>query len=166
MPTDFLITSFFHPVHQGGVAPVVAMHSRRHPPLTWSTLNRDCHCQCNLSTFYIYYIFYFCSIFFHLTRHLTSVHLCNPVCVTLLLIKFVTVKKTTKKTQQQQKRIAHLQASRSKEPYSVLTALLRCRLCFALLHASVMCLRGARRAWHAPEEKCASLAVVEARVAV
>ena len=37
----------------GVLAPVVAMHSRRHPPLTWSTLNRDCHCQCNLSTFYI-----------------------------------------------------------------------------------------------------------------
>ena len=66
------------------------------------------------------------------------------------------------------KRIAHLQASRSKEPYSVLMALLRCgcRLGFALLWASVMCLRGARRVWHAPEEECASLAVVEARVAV
>ena len=64
------------------------------------------------------------------------------------------------------KRIAHLQASRSKEPYSVLMALLQCRLGFALLRASVMCLRGARRVWHAPEEACASLAVVEARVAV
>ena len=64
------------------------------------------------------------------------------------------------------KRIAHLQASRSKEPYSVLMALLRCRLGFALLRASVMHLRGARRVWHAPEEACASLAVVEARVAV
>ena len=38
------------------------------------------------------------------------------------------------------KRIAHLQASGSKEPYSVLMALLRCRLCFALLRASVLCL--------------------------
>ena len=37
---------------------------------------------------------------------------------------------------------------------------------FSLLRASVMCLRGARRIWHAPEEECASLAVVEARVAV
>ena len=64
------------------------------------------------------------------------------------------------------KRIAHLQASRSKEPYSVLIALLWCRLGFALLRASVMCLRGARRVWHALEEACASLAVVEARVAV
>ena len=37
--------------------------------------------------------------------------------------------------------IAHLQASRSKEPYSysVLMALLRCRLGFALRRASVMC---------------------------
>ena len=52
------------------------------------------------------------------------------------------------------------------EPYSVLMALLRCRLGFALLRASVMCLRGAQRVWHAPEEACASLAVVEARVAV
>ena len=43
------------------------------------------------------------------------------------------------------KRIAHLQASRSKEPYSVLMALLRCRLGFSLLRASVMCLRGAQR---------------------
>ena len=64
------------------------------------------------------------------------------------------------------KRIAHLQASRSKEPYSVLMALLRCRLGFAFLRASVMCLRGARRVWHVPEEACASLAVVEARVGV
>ena len=64
------------------------------------------------------------------------------------------------------KRIVHLQASRSKEPYSMLMALLRCQLCFALLWASVMCLRGARRVWRAPEEKCASLAVVEALVAV
>ena len=64
------------------------------------------------------------------------------------------------------KRITHLHASQSKEPYSVLVALLRCRLGFALLRASVMCLRGARRVWHAPEEACASLAVVEARVAV
>ena len=64
------------------------------------------------------------------------------------------------------KRIAQLQASRNKEPYSVLMALLRCRLGFALLRASVMHLRGARRVWHAPEKACASLAVVEARVAV
>ena len=64
------------------------------------------------------------------------------------------------------KRIAHLQTSRSKEPYSVLMALLRYRLGFALLQASVMCLRGARHVWQAPKEECASLAVVEARVAV
>ena len=64
------------------------------------------------------------------------------------------------------KRIAHLQASRRKEPYSVLMALLRCRLGFALLRASVMCLWGARRVWHAPEEECTSLAIVEARMAV
>ena len=62
--------------------------------------------------------------------------------------------------------IAHLQASRSKEPYSVLMALLRCRLGFALLRASVVCLRGARRVWQSPEEECTSLAIVEARVAV
>ena len=64
------------------------------------------------------------------------------------------------------KRISHLQGSRSKEPYSMLMALLRCRLCFALLRASVMCLRGARSVWRAPKVECASLAVVKARVAV
>ena len=64
------------------------------------------------------------------------------------------------------KQIAHLQASRSNEPYSVMMALLQCWLDFALLRASVMCLRGARRVWQVPEEECASLAVVEARVAV
>eukprot|EP00117_Sycon_ciliatum_P046195 scpid56052/ scgid0290/ len=42
------------------------------------------------------------------------------------------------------KRIACLLAEKSKEPYSVVMAWVRCRLSFALLRASVMCLRGSR----------------------
>ena len=61
-------------------------------------------------------------------------------------------------------RIAHLQSLRGREAYSVLIAHLRCRLSFALLRSSVMCLRGARRVWQPPMDGCASLAVVEARV--
>ena len=43
------------------------------------------------------------------------------------------------------KRIAALSAEKSGEPYAMVMALLRCRLGFGLLRASVACLRGARR---------------------
>ena len=42
------------------------------------------------------------------------------------------------------KRIASLISAKSTEPYSMVMAQIRCRLSFALLRASVVCLRGAR----------------------
>ena len=42
------------------------------------------------------------------------------------------------------KRIASLLAEKTADPYSDVRANLRCRMSFALLRASVMCLRGAR----------------------
>ncbi|XP_065177350.1 uncharacterized protein LOC135808131 [Sycon ciliatum] len=63
------------------------------------------------------------------------------------------------------KRIASLIAEKSGEPYSVVMSFIRCRLSFALLRASVMCLRGGSRsvfAVHAPVSSSASLVAAEA----
>ena len=62
------------------------------------------------------------------------------------------------------KRIASLIAEKSGEPYSVVMSFIRCRLSFALLRASVMCLRGSRSVFavHAPVSSSASLVAAEA----
>ena len=62
------------------------------------------------------------------------------------------------------KRIASLIAEKSSEPYSVVMSFIRCRLSFALLRASGMCLHGSRSvfAGHAPVSSSASLVAAEA----
>ncbi len=42
------------------------------------------------------------------------------------------------------KRIASVLAEKTSEPYSTTMALIRCRLSFALVRASMMCIRGSR----------------------
>ena len=66
------------------------------------------------------------------------------------------------------KRIASLLAEKKAEPYSNVMANLRCRLSFALLRASVMCLRGARSTFTAhltADPVSAEVVVAEAGVA-
>ena len=48
------------------------------------------------------------------------------------------------------KRLGAMIAEKFESPYSSVIALLRCQLSFALLKASVMCLRGARSSLHHP----------------
>eukprot|EP00117_Sycon_ciliatum_P009975 scpid97233/ scgid12052/ len=66
------------------------------------------------------------------------------------------------------KRIASLISSKSAEPYSTVMAWIRCRLSFALLRASVICLRGARRpvCCATVSEHSASLAAAEGHIFV
>ena len=54
------------------------------------------------------------------------------------------------------KRIASLIAEKSGEPYSVVMSFIRCRLSFALLRASVMCLRGSRSVFAVQASLCVS----------
>ena len=64
------------------------------------------------------------------------------------------------------KRIASLLADKSGEAYSIVIAWIRCKLSFALLRASVVCLRGSRgpRAPALRTSESASVAVVEADI--
>ena len=66
------------------------------------------------------------------------------------------------------KRIASMLSERTHEAYSSVMTWIRARLSFALLRASVVCLRGARRPVHCHPlvSASATLAVAEARIVV
>ena len=67
------------------------------------------------------------------------------------------------------KRIAGLLSDKTKEPYNRVMAWIRCRLGFALVHSSMVCLRGARRRplrVSDVADASATLAVAEARCPV
>ena len=58
------------------------------------------------------------------------------------------------------KRLCALLATADR-PYAQLMAYVRCRLSFALLRAAIMCIRGARSAYHRPVNAMRELAIVE-----
>ena len=62
------------------------------------------------------------------------------------------------------KRLASKISDQSGRPYSVVMGWLLCRLSFALLRSAIMCVRGARSAYHRPQRYDVELASVEARV--
>ena len=58
------------------------------------------------------------------------------------------------------KRLCGLLAT-ADQPYVQLMASVRCRLSFALLKAAIMCIRGARLAYHRPVNAMRELVIVE-----
>ena len=65
------------------------------------------------------------------------------------------------------KRIASLLTEKSGEPCSIMIAWVRCKLSFALLRSSIMCIRGARRLFAPPvTDGSAVLAAAEAAIHV
>ena len=63
------------------------------------------------------------------------------------------------------KRIASMQSSKTNEPYNKIIASIHCRISFALLRSSIMCLRGARRIFPSPDPSTSvALTVAEAAI--
>ena len=62
------------------------------------------------------------------------------------------------------KRLCAMLAQHDGKPYGEVMAYVRCRLSFALLRAAVMCIRGARSAYHRPVNALRPLAMAEGRM--
>ena len=64
------------------------------------------------------------------------------------------------------KRLASMLAAKHQKPYAHVLGWIRCRLSFSLLRSSIVCLRGARSAYHRPIHSFHSvdLALAEGRV--
>ena len=62
------------------------------------------------------------------------------------------------------KRLCGMMASAETTHYSRIVCYVRCRLSFALLRAAIMCVRGARSAYHRPVNVLGELAIVEGRL--